>query len=81
MSTEQSAPDINVVSASQITSHFRMVFLCVVIVTLFALGVDALFTLMVRSPTEEQKHFLDLLGALVTAGFGAIIGLIGGKLT
>lgn len=62
-----------------VTSHFSLVFKTVSGITVLALLVLLGFSFGVDDPTDGQQNALDLCSALVTAGFGALIGLIGGK--
>jgi hypothetical protein len=81
MSEPTASPTVTVTSTTTVTSHFRMVFLTVAGLTVTLLISLSVLSLVMPDPTEQQQKLLDLFTTLVTAGFGAIVGLIGGKLT
>ena len=64
-----------------VTSRFRLVFISVLVLTVCLLLVDMLLVLTVHNPSAQAQNFMDLCSRLATIGFGAIIGLLGGKAT
>lgn len=66
-------------SAVTISSHFKLVFLSVLGLTIaFVIGYLAISVLF-SNPTPGQQAAAETLKALLMAGFGAIVGLLGGK--
>jgi hypothetical protein len=64
-----------------VTPRFRLVFRTVFGLTVMLLLIDVILVLSLRNPGQEAQSLMDLCSRLVTIGFGAIIGLLGGKVT
>jgi uncharacterized membrane protein len=62
-----------------ISPHFKMVFLTVTAITGVFFLANLAIVLGVHNPTDQMKSFVTTTTALYQAGFGAIVGLIGGK--
>ncbi len=63
---------------SQLTPAFLLVFATVVLLTLVSLGVSVYLALR-PDPSEEVKRLIETCSTTWKLGFGAIVGLIGGK--
>ena len=61
------------------TAWFRMVFLSVLGLTVLSLLTSAALATMVSEPSEEVKRLIETCSTTWKLGFGAIVGLIGGK--
>ncbi|MDW4907434.1 hypothetical protein RB628_19280 [Streptomyces sp. ADMS] len=61
------------------TAHFKMVFLCVMVVTVLALTASLYIAIFVEKPTEAAKSAMATCSNLASLGFGAMVGLLGGK--
>jgi hypothetical protein len=72
----QQAEEISVV-----TPRFRLVLGTVLFLTVTLLAVDVILVLALSNPNAQARSLMDLCSRLVTIGFGAIIGLLGGKAT
>lgn len=64
-----------------VTPRFRLVLGTVFGLTVMLLLIDLILVLFLRNPGQEAQSLMDLCSRLVTIGFGAIIGLLGGKVT
>jgi len=62
-----------------VTPRFRLVFRTVLGLTVSLLLADLVLVLLLRNPTPQAQNLMDLCSRLATIGFGAIIGLLGGK--
>jgi hypothetical protein len=60
-------------------SHFKLIFLTTVALTLILLIADIILPTMWLTPTPPQHDAIMTVDTLLKAGFGAIIGLLGGK--
>ncbi|MDB5292864.1 MAG: hypothetical protein JWL69_4105 [Phycisphaerales bacterium] len=63
-----------------VTPSFKWVFISVLLLTLISLGA-AIALSFVRSPTNAQTQLIETCSTCWKMGFGAIVGLIGGKAT
>jgi hypothetical protein len=66
---------------SVVTPRFRLVFISVLVLTISLLILDVVLVLIIDNPDPEAQNLMDLCSRLATIGFGAIIGLLGGKAT
>jgi hypothetical protein len=64
-----------------VTPRFRLVFFSVLGLTVTLFLVDMILVLALHNPSTEAQNLMDLCSRLATIGFGAIIGLLGGKAT
>lgn len=64
-----------------VTPRFRLVFLSVLGLTTLLLMADVILAITVKNSTPQVSDLIDLCSRLATIGFGAIIGLLGGKAT
>ncbi len=62
-----------------LTSHFKMIFLWVVVITVGCLVAYVWVGLAIQNPNDTQKAILEVLSSGWKTGFGAIVGLVGGK--
>ncbi|WP_149548452.1 hypothetical protein [Streptomyces marokkonensis] len=66
-------------SAKTVTPVFKYAFLGILAVTMPALAVYILLVVLQDHPSEGTKDVLELCNWIVKSGFGALLGLIGGK--
>jgi hypothetical protein len=66
-------------SPSTLTPVFKLVFLTVLGLTLLSLLIDLALVVTLNSPSSEAKSLIDACSTTWKTGFGAIVGLIGGK--
>jgi hypothetical protein len=66
-------------SPSTLTPFFKLVFLTVLGLTLLSLLIDLCLVVTLKSPSSEAKSLIDACSTTWKTGFGAIVGLIGGK--
>lgn len=59
--------------------RFRIVLISVLVLTVLFLLIDMTLVLVLRNPSTQAQNLMDLCSRLATIGFGAIIGLLGGK--
>lgn len=67
------------VSSTTVSAHFKMIFLAVFSLTAALLVTRVGVGIMVANPTDSLKDAMSTCNLLGNAGFGAILGLIGGK--
>ncbi|WP_086564719.1 hypothetical protein [Streptomyces africanus] len=68
------APEVTTV-----TAHFKLVFLCVTVITVLTLAASLYIGIFVEKPTDAAKSAMDTCSTLANLGFGAMVGLLGGK--
>lgn len=66
-------------AVTTVSSHFKMVFIAVVAITVGALAANLYIAIFVEKPTEAAKSAMDSCSTIANLGFGAIVGLLGGK--
>ncbi|MGV9419689.1 hypothetical protein ACWDO6_19575 [Streptomyces sp. NPDC003674] len=66
-------------AVTTVTAHFKMVFLCVMSITLLCLFASLYIGVFVEKPTDGAKQAMDTCRTLANLGFGAMVGLLGGK--
>lgn len=74
-------PDQKTEQIGVVTPRFRLVFFTVLGCTSGLLLVDLTLALALSHPSAAAQSLMDLCSRLVAIGFGAIIGLLGGKAT
>ncbi|MBZ6106375.1 hypothetical protein KVH20_28805 [Streptomyces olivaceus] len=62
-----------------VSQHFRLVFFGVLAITLLTLGASLYIGIFIAKPTEAAKSAMDTCSTLSQLGFGAMVGLLGGK--
>jgi hypothetical protein len=62
-----------------ITPRFKLIFISVFSLTVILLVANVILVLAIKNPSLEAQNLMDLCSRLTTVGFGAIIGLLGGK--
>lgn len=62
-----------------VTAHFKLVFLCVTVITVLTLLASLYIGIFVEKPTEAAKSAMSTCSTLANLGFGAMVGLLGGK--
>ncbi|MFD9206294.1 hypothetical protein ACFVZM_08420 [Streptomyces sioyaensis] len=64
-----------------VRSKFKMIFLAVLSITLLCLLLDFTIVLIGPEPGDSLRSLEDTLNSGFKIGFGAMVGLIGGKAT
>lgn len=72
----KSSPAIAVLSP-----YFKLIFLTVVVITVVAGGLHIFLAELWPNPTANQQSAFEAMGLAWKLGFGAIFGLLGGKVT
>lgn len=67
-------------AVNRISPVFKLVFLTVLALTVLSL-VAAVFLSFIDPPTEERSRLIETCSTTWKMGFGAVVGLIGGKTT
>lgn len=67
------------VSVKMVGSHFKTIFLSVLLLEVMLIIGMVVMSLLVVNPTQVASGAISTCTTLVTTGFGAICGLIGGK--
>jgi len=62
-----------------LTPIFKLVFLSILGITIAALIVNVALVVFLHAPNDQAKSLIDTCSTILKAGFGAIVGLIGGK--
>jgi hypothetical protein len=60
-------------------SVFKLVFLCMIGLTLLSLAVTLFLLIRFNAPSEDVKRFIETCSTTWKMGFGAVVGLFGGK--
>jgi hypothetical protein len=63
-----------------IDTHYKLALLIVAAITVLCFVVLVAFGVFVPSPTRSQEGLLSLMQTAFLSGFGAFLGLIGGKI-
>ncbi|MGW3448961.1 hypothetical protein [Streptomyces sp. NPDC001076] len=66
-------------AVTTVTAHFKLVFLSVTLITVLTLAASLYIGIFVQKPTEAAKSAMDTCSTLANLGFGAMVGLLGGK--
>ncbi|MEU9285012.1 hypothetical protein AB0D57_09850 [Streptomyces sp. NPDC048275] len=66
-------------AVTTVTAHFKLVFICVTVITVLTLMASLYIGIFVEKPTEAAKSAMDTCSTLANLGFGAMVGLLGGK--
>ncbi|MFE2970018.1 hypothetical protein ACFXKC_41380 [Streptomyces sp. NPDC059340] len=66
-------------AVTTVTAHFKLVFIGVMVITVFTLAASLYIGVFVKEPTEAAKSAMDTCSTLANLGFGAMVGLLGGK--
>jgi hypothetical protein len=61
-----------------ISSTFKLTFISVLVLTVLS-SVIVVYLASLPNPTEEQKRLVEVFASSWKMGFGAVVGLIGGK--
>jgi hypothetical protein len=73
------APAQEGVELTRVTPAFKLVFLTVLGLTVIAFATNVILVIALKDPNEQAKTLIDTCSTITKAGFGAIVGLIGGK--
>ena len=68
-----------VVSEATISPFFKLIFRTVLGLTVLSLAVDVALIMLINNPSEQAKGLIETCSTTWKMGFGAIVGLIGGK--
>ncbi|MFI5973797.1 hypothetical protein [Streptomyces sp. NPDC051452] len=66
-------------AVTTVSVHFKLVFICVTVITVLALAASLYIGIFVEKPTEAAKSAMNTCSTLANLGFGAMVGLLGGK--
>lgn len=77
--TQATLADTATPAVTTVTAHFKLVFICVTVITLLTLLASLYIGIFVEKPTEAAKSAMDTCSTLANLGFGAMVGLLGGK--
>ncbi|MFZ4247010.1 hypothetical protein ACOZDF_17100 [Streptomyces griseoincarnatus] len=66
-------------AVTTVTAHFKLVFICVAAITLITLMASLYIGIFIEKPTEATKSVMNTCSTLTNLGFGAMVGLLGGK--
>lgn len=69
----------HVTNTATVTPVFKLVFLTVLALTVVALLLNVALVVSIDNPNDQAKSLIETCSTIVKAGFGAIVGLIGGK--
>jgi hypothetical protein len=76
------APRVQVPAKETVVgSHFKMIFLSVLLLTAGTLIAEIVLVWVLNSPTASQQNLIAGLESVWKGGVGAILGLLGGKAT
>lgn len=65
-------------NASDLAPHFKLIFITVVVLTLLALSLNVLLAIF-ATDSEQVRAAAEACSTTYKMGFGAIVGLVGGK--
>jgi hypothetical protein len=74
------ADEAGAVGAKVVTPYFKMVFIVVLIATVVLIGADIAMSILVVKPDSNVQQAITTTDSLGKAGFGAIVGLLGGRI-
>jgi hypothetical protein len=77
--TRRGLPPVGRGPSATVPPAFKMIVLIVVALTVLSGGCYLMLALMLADPTDLQKAAFETMGTSWKIGFGAIVGLIGGK--
>ncbi len=72
-------PDPPAPSPTTLSPGFKLVFLSVLTLPLLSLAVVIFLAISQHDPSEQVKGLIETCSTTFKMGFGAIVGLIGGK--
>jgi hypothetical protein len=65
--------------AATLTPFFKLVFLTVLGLTVLSIVIDLFLVMLINNPSDQAKNLIETCSTTWKMGFGAIVGLIGGK--
>jgi predicted permease len=77
--TQAAEPQPMHIPVTKLTPIFKLVFLSVFGITILAFVGWGVLSLAFPQPSDEAKGFFQACSTITQLGFGAIVGLIGGK--
>jgi hypothetical protein len=77
--TDAPTGNVSTPVVTTVTAHFKLVFLCVTVITVLTLMASLYIGIFVEKPTEAAKSAMNTCATLANLGFGAMVGLLGGK--
>ncbi|MEU3341396.1 hypothetical protein [Streptomyces sp. NPDC006668] len=69
----------NGAAITTVSAHFKMVFIAVVVITVGAFAGDLYIAIFMPKPSDAATSAMDTCSTITNLGFGAIVGLLGGK--
>jgi hypothetical protein len=64
---------------TKVDPTFKMVFWAIIVLSVACLATNILMAVLIEDPTAPVEHALEITGSAWTVGFGAVLGLLGGK--
>lgn len=77
--TAQTPEGAEAVTTETLSPVFKLIFLSVLGITLLAFAVNVVLVLAIADPSDEATGLLETCSTITKLGFGAMVGLIGGK--
>ncbi|MFI6011498.1 hypothetical protein ACIBAG_22230 [Streptomyces sp. NPDC051243] len=77
--TPPAATPTDAATVTTVSAHFKLVFISVTVITVLTLAASLYIGIFVEKPTEAAKSAMDTCSTLANLGFGAMVGLLGGK--
>ncbi|MFF8322006.1 MULTISPECIES: hypothetical protein [Streptomyces] len=78
-STAADQAPIGTPAVTTVSAHFKLVFIGVMVITVFTLAASLYIGIFLENPTDAAKSAMDTCSTLANLGFGAMVGLLGGK--
>lgn len=73
------SPENPGITAEALSPTFKLVFLSVLGITLLTFAVHVALVIFLDDPNAQAVTLIETCSTLTKAGFGAIVGLVGGK--
>ena len=64
---------------TKVDPTFKMVLWTIAVLSVGCLATNILMAILIEEPTVAVEHALEITGSSWTVGFGAVLGLLGGK--
>jgi ABC-type phosphate transport system permease subunit len=64
---------------TKVDPTFKMVLWLVAVLSVLCLATNIAMSILIHTPNVATEHALEITGSAWTTGFGAVLGLLGGK--